>query len=387
MNKQSGYKIYAAFYRLFCLFPVRDRQVFLVMTHDASKEGNVGVVETYMKNLHKGYQFARLIRTDTYFTFEEPGNIHKSKVGKIIHALKKAFHFFIMDAYKMATSRYIFLDNMFLPMAYMKFRKNVRVVQLWHGTGTLKKLGQDVNEGQLKELEYRANQVTTDLIASGDKIAGIYQQSFAMPPEKIHVTGMPRTDILFNRGQQDKLLADFYQEYPACRGKKLILYAPTFRDQEKEHPRLMLDAKALQERLGENVVIGLRMHPFVARNIQIEASDGVVDFSSYPSLNTLLCAADVLITDYSSIFFEYVTFDRPIIFYAYDLQEFIGDGRGFYEDYQSFVPGEIALTEEEVFVALQKEDTFSDRRREFVVETYRYQDGKSMERLASLLEL
>ena len=388
MNKQLGYRIFAAFYKIFCLFPVDDCQVFLVMTHDASEEGNVGVVENYMKDLKKGYHFTRLIRTDTYFSYvDDAPDIPCSKIKKAGNALKKAVRFFVYDAYKMARSRYIFLDNMFLPMAYMKFRNKVRVVQLWHGTGTLKKLGQDVNEGELKDLEYRANQVTTDLIASADEIAGIYAKSFAMPKDKVKITGMPRTDILFDKEKQEESLRQFYKQYPICREKKMVLYAPTFRDKETEHPKLALDAEYLSERLGEEYVIGLRMHPFVARNITVPQTDRILDFSSYKSLNTLLFATDILITDYSSILFEYAVLDRPMLFYAYDLEDFIGDGRGFYKEYTSYVPGEVVKTMEELAEALAGEDHHQAKRQAFVRDTYRYTDGKSMERLADLLEL
>lgn len=386
MNKQTGYRIFAVIYKICCLFPVDDHQVFFVMTHDASAEGNVGVVENYMKGLQEGYHFTRLIRTDTYFSYvDDAPDKPCPKMKRIGNAVRKAVRFFLYDAYKMARSRYIFLDNMFLPMAYMKFRKKVRVVQLWHGTGTLKKLGQDVNEGELRDLEYRANQVTTDLIVSADEIAGIYAKSFAMSPDKVKITGMPRTDILFDKNRQKECLEEFYRQYPVCRDKKMILYAPTFRDEQKEHPKLELDAEYLSEKLGEGYVIGLRMHPFVARNIKITGAERILDFSSYKSLNTLLFATDILITDYSSILFEYAVLDRPMLFYAYDLDTFVGDGRGFYKDYTDCVPGAVVRTMEELAGELAGEDTYGEKRRAFVKAAYRYKDGKSMERLAELL--
>lgn len=386
MNKQTGYRIFAAIYKICCLFPVDDHQVFLVMTHDASAEGNVGVVEHYMRGLQKGYHFTRLVRTDTYFGYVDAAPDKPCpKAKKIGNAVRKAVRFFLYDAYKMARSRYIFLDNMFLPMAYMKFRKKVRVVQLWHGTGTLKKLGQDVNEGGLRKLEYRANQVTTDLIVNADGIAGIYAKSFAMPLKKVKITGMPRTDILFDTDRQKECLEEFYRQYPVCRGRKMILYAPTFRDEQKDYPELKLDAEYLSKRMGDGYVIGLRMHPFVARNIKIKGTERILDFSSYKSLNTLLFATDILITDYSSILFEYAVLDRPMLFYAYDLDTFVGDGRGFYKDYADYVPGAVVRTMEELADGLAGEDAYGKKRRAFVKDAYRYRDGKSMERLAELL--
>lgn len=384
MNKQLGYRIFACLYTVFSLLPPKKKQVFLVMTHDSSFEGNVGVVEQYLKDTKEGYRFARLVRTDTYFMYNDGAN----KFLRILHALGKAFRFFVTDACQMARSSYIFLDNTFLPMAYMKFRKQVRVVQLWHGTGTLKKLGQDVNEGALKQLENLANRNVTDLVVSSRYMEDIYGKSFAIPKDKIRRIGLPRTDIFFDEEKRKEHLEAFYQEFPMCRGKKLLLYAPTFRDNEKEKPALDPGIWELTKAVGEDTIIALRMHPFVAHNIKWEKLPAnVMNFSSYQSLNTLLFATSLLITDYSSIMFEYVVLNRPMVFYAYDLAEFSSQGRGFYQDYESYVPGPVAKDAKTLIAAVEAEDTWEDKRQKFVEEIYEYTDGASMERLADLLEI
>lgn len=380
--KELGYKIFAVLCRIFSIFPVNPKQVFLVMTHDAGPEGNVAVMRDYMVQLGEGYRFRELKREDTHF-------------GK---SLGKMWRFFVVDAYYLARSRYVFLDNMFLPMAFLRFRKEVSVVQMWHGTGVIKKIGADVNQGRLAELERRANQNNTHLIVSSETTKAIYGKSFSMKDEQVYITGMPRADVFFEKQYQTRALEQFYKEYPQLKDKRLVLYAPTFRDVQVEHPQLHLDVEKLAAQLPEDCVLGVRLHPFVARSYERQRKEGafrqVVDFSLYPSLNTLLFATSLLISDYSSIVFEYAALGRPMLFYAYDLEKFEQESRGFYWDYESYVPGPVVHREEdlkEVVADLLElpSDIYEEQYalEEFLRRTYQYQDCHASERLAKLLEI
>ena len=376
--KEFGYIIFSIFYRIFCIFPIQAKKIFLVMTHDAGPEGNMASMRDYIKEQDKEYEFVELHRQDTHF-------------GR---SLKKMWHFFIVDAFHFATSAYIFLDNMFLPMSYLKVRKKVKVVQMWHGTGVIKKIGADTNEGKLKELEYRANQNNTHLLVSSETTASIYQQSFSMPKEKVYISGMPRADVFFDEAYQQKALMAFYEEYPMCRDKKLILYAPTFRDSQVANPVIELDYNGLAKRLGEEYVIGLRLHPFVAKNRKMDANlpENVIDFSSYASLNSLLFATDVLISDYSSIIFEFSALRRPMLFFAYDLEEFSENGRGFYWDYEAYVPGAVVRNNEELQEQLcnilELEEVEEDKDyNAFLKDVYKYPDSNAKKRIFELLQL
>ena len=167
----------------------------------------------------------------------------------------------------------------------------------------------------------------------------------------------------------------------------MVLYAPTFRDQEVADPKVHLDVDKMAKELPEDYCLGLRLHPFVASRFHLEQDyDGkVVDFSSYDNLNTLLMATDLLISDYSSIIFEYCVFGRPMIFYAYDLDEFSDHGRGFYRDYKSYVPGPVVKTTDEILEVIRKKDYKLDRLQAFFEESYQYRDGKSSARLVNFL--
>ena len=348
------------------------------MTHDAGPEGNVAVMRDYIKEKDKEYQFIELHRIDTYFG----------------HSLAKMWHFFVVDAFHFATSAYVFLDNMFLPMGYMKMRKKTKVVQMWHGTGVIKKIGADTNTGKLKELEYRANQNNTHLLVSSPVTKAIYAQSFSMPQDKVYITGMPRTDAFFDTAYQQKAVNAFYEEYAQCRGRKIILYAPTFRDSQVANPVIELDYQKMAKELGEEYIIGLRLHPFVARNRRKDVSlpENVIDFSAYQSLHTLLFATDILVTDYSSIIFEFAALQKPMIFFAYDLQEFKKQGRGFYWDYETYVPGPVVQDTAQVIAGIRQlmEETPEEdakKRKAFVEDTYQYQDSNARQRIVELLHM
>lgn len=367
--KELGYRLFAMMYFLFRWFPIKKNSAFLIMTHDAGPEGNVAMVASYME---KHYQTSTvcLTRKDTEFSGEEK--------------LKSAVSFFFVKAWHMARAEYIFMDNAFLPMAYLRVRKGTKVVQLWHGTGTIKKFGQDANTGRLYEQEKRGNENIDYLIVNSEATRELYAGCFSVPLEKVKILGLPRTDLLFDKGALEERRADFFGQYPNLIGKKLVLYAPTFRDQEADEPKVYLDVDKMARDLSDEYVIGLRLHPFVAsRFVMTEDYQGkVVNFSSYDNLNTLLMATDILITDYSSIIFEYCVLGRPMLFFACDLEEFSDHGRGFYRDYKEYVPGPVLETTEELIEVIKKEDYKLHKLQSFFEESYLYTDGESSKRVA-----
>ena len=370
--KRLGYLLFAVMFYICRIFPIKENCFFLMMTHDPSKEGNIGAIRCYLEESQNQYEFVSLTREQEHFR------------GKAV--IKRLFVFFFKKPYEMATSHYILMDNVFLPMAYMKFSKKVKVVQLWHGTGTIKKFGQHVNQGTLGQLEKKANQCITHLIVNGEDTKELYQGCFGVTKDKVYVTGLPRTDLLFQEEKKEKALKQFYQQFPQYQDKKIILYAPTFRDSELEHPRIPFQGECLLEGLGEEYILGLRLHPHVANRLnQSVLSERVVNFSNYPDLNSLLFAADILITDYSSIIFEFCALQKPMIFYAYDLDEFSENGRGFYHPYKEYVPGPVAENEEELRECLRLKEFDKEKVNAFFHKSYAYEDGGATKRVVDLL--
>ena len=374
--KKVGYGLFALIYYLCCIVPRKKNKVFCIMTHDASDSSNVGVVVKALQQ--KGGYYFHMLRKD------ERDQV--TKQGKLLGMLS----FFFLKPYHMATASYILQDNVFLPMAYIRFPKSVKVVQLWHGTGTIKKFGQSVNEGELGELEKAADQTITHLIVNGKATREIYKEAFGVEDSNVYELGLPRTDILFHEESCNQLKQEFYGKYPELKGKRLVLYAPTFRDQEVTNPKLAFDLEALVQSLPEDMYLGLKLHPFVARSftgieLPKQLKDKVYDLSFETDTNQLLIVADILITDYSSIIFEYCVLRKPMLFYAYDYDEFKQHQRGFYEDYESFVPGDIVYTQKELMERLNTDCYDLSRIDEFIQEQYRYLDGRATERLLKVV--
>lgn len=362
MKKKIGYWLYAVFFHLFRLFPVKKKKVFCIMTHDGSKGSSVGVVVEALKKQDDFYDFYYMKKKDRE------------------NALKAFVSFFLIKPYHMATSAYILMDNAFLPMAYLHFSKEAKVVQLWHGTGTIKKFGQDVNQGELKKLEYKANQRITHLIVNSEYTKRQFAKAFGVKEEKVFVFGLPRTDELFSEQTKQRKQAQFYQQYPKLKGKRLVLYAPTFRDTEVRHPKMELDIAYLERHTEEDTVYLIKLHPFVAANYKWEDSLRCINVSAYQDINTLLFVSDVLITDYSSIIFEYCVLEKPMIFFAYDLETFSQQGRGFYEPYENYVPGPVVKDTKEVARLLSHEHLSIQQVKAFKEKSFSYLDGCSMKR-------
>lgn len=367
--KKIGYLIFAVFFSFFRLFPRKKNKVFCIMTHDGSDGSSVGVVVQALKQRNEKYEFHYLKKAE------------RESVKQ--HKLTQFLSFFLVKPYHLATSSVVMLDNVFLPMAYLKFAKDVKVVQLWHGTGTIKKFGQDVNTGELKELEKRANSTITHLVVNSEYTKEQYSHAFGLEKSRIFSWGLPRTDEMFSEEITKKKTEHFYQKFPELKDKKLVLYAPTFRDDEVNEPKLCLDLEKLMKETDSNTVYLLKLHPFVAANFNIEgiSSERVKNVSFYQDINTLLMVSDVLITDYSSIIFEYCVLEKPIIFYAYDLEKFSKQGRGFYEPYKEYVPGPIARTTEDIIQILNKNSYDFERIVLFKKKSYQYLDGQAINRL------
>lgn len=368
MIKKLGYYLFAGFFCLFRLLPVQKNKVFMVATHDAGEEGNIGIVAARIRE--------RMPSVKMVFLTGEDG-------------IRRPFSFFFGKSYHMATAATIFLDNEFMPMAYTPISDKVKVVQLWHGTGTIKKFGQDSDKGEVARLAHRANERITHLIVNSEMTKRQYASAFNMPQERIHILGLPRTDFVLD---EDKIAASrekFYEKYPELREKRCTLYAPTFRDDETETPQIALDLEHFVGQMQEDEVLLLRLHPHVAarfpQEVLASCEAKVYNMSEYEGATSLLAVSECLITDYSSIVFEYCLLGKPIIFYAYDLQEFEQQGRSFYEDYERFVPGPIAKTQDELEELWQQRKQENGVVSDFCDRMFAYLDKNATNRLLKLI--
>src|SRR5699024_10217831 len=278
----------------------------------------------------------------------------------------------VKSIYHLATSRFVFVDNYFGFLAAVRFRAGVECIQLWHAAGAIKQFG-------LKDpsIEYRTERARRrfkkvydrfdHVVVGSEKMARIFKESFGLSNERMLRTGLPRTDFYDDARDMERVATELQRAYPAIRDKKVMLYAPTFRDNALKSTELELDIGTLYRALGDEYVLLLRLHPAIQGNFNNAYPDFVIDVTDYPDIHHLLVVTDLLITDYSSIPFEFSLLGRPMIFFAYDLEEY-EESRGFTADYEGMVPGPIVKTTDELISVVKSGDFHLDEVQEFARE-------------------
>jgi CDP-ribitol ribitolphosphotransferase len=269
----------------------------------------------------------------------------------------------------------------------MKFKPENVIVQLWHAPGASKKFGGSVDI-ESRDILGKISDNTDYLIVTSKNIIDYYSEAFQMPKDKIKALGLPRMDYYFENHDLDKLKAEFSQKYNVSRDKKIILYAPTFRDEEKFNNVFdYLDLDKFNERLGDEYVLALRLHPKIKNfyNDDIVSEGKYVDVSDFESEQELMLISDILITDYSSIMIEYSVLDKPTLFFTYDLEEYLANERGFYYDFKTTVPGPIVYTSQELIDVIKNDEFDKSRISQFVKTQFDEIDGHSSERIVDYL--
>lgn len=362
------------FFSLFSLFPQKKKTVFVSSFGD-----NVMFVFEKVINL----------ADDQIVILQVPG----TKGTFTPDARTKVLYFdmfrrpltFLRGIYHLATCRVVFIDNYYGFLAATPFGENVICVQLWHANGAVKRFGlKDPSIHFRSRRAYKRFKSVYSrfhrIVAGSEKMAKVFQQAFDVNDDVILRTGVPRTDLFFDDEKKEEMVHRLRQQYPLIKGKQVILYAPTFRDSQLKNYSIQLNIKKLYEALHDQYALLLRLHPAVMNQYENNYPDFVIDGSEYPDVNHLLLIADYLITDYSSIPFEFSLLGKPMIFYAYDLEDY-AETRGFWEDYETFVPGPIAKNTDELIHLLKHHSFDPAVIQKFSKEWNEYNDGHASEKL------
>ena len=259
------------------------------------------------------------------------------------------------------------------------------IVQLWHASGAFKHFGKDAGNKLIArdKLYHRDYDLVT---VSAEGIRKIYADCFQIPEDKVKATGVARTDLLFDESCIEEALRRVYLKHPELKGKDLILYAPTFRDvpgSDRSRFTPDLNFKALSEELGENMVFVLCPHPVMTERIIKEDLNNVIEIRDVTT-SDMMFAASLLVTDYSSVIFEFALMGKPMVFYCYDYDTY---ERDFYLDMDRDLPGPLLKTQEELYEYIGKGAyTVSDGFAAFCDKYMGACDGHSTERIARLID-
>ena len=375
-------KIFAGCFNFFRKWKVKKNQITLIEKLNTGGTGSLFEIKNECEKRGLPFHFNIITHADYEVSPRNLGGLIK---------------LFTVKAFKMATSSHIFLNDNFLPLGYMKLSDETKIVQLWHGMGSFKKFGgsSETDPAVLKELK-AATKNTNHILASSEHIRDNYAEAFMAPKEKVICIGCPQVDYFFREHDIDAWKRELYEKYPEMKGKKLVLYAPTFRGDEERDKKLLesFDFETFQKELGEEYFLMVRLHP------QIQSAtvpDTVANMTDYPNVRKLLCMTDILIADYSSIAVEYSLLNRPIILYAFDKEWYLSEDRGFYFDYEKTAPGPIVENMQDLIDCIKNKqwdiakvekfahlhnDYFDDKSAKRVVDYY-FGNGKKLPNSAS----
>ena len=388
--KQIGKKvikgIVLAYYRLMILLcPVNPKVIVFESNLGRNYTGNPRSIYEEMVGLglDESYQ--------CYFILEDlrikiPGNCKKIK--------RNRFYYF----YILAIAGIIVSDSR-IPMYIVK-RKKTTYIQTWHGT-PLKKLALDMEDVsmagessiELYKQNFEKNTSRWDYLISQNQYSSeIFRRAFRFHKEILEI-GYPRNDILFQKNDVASII-ELKKELKLPLDKKIILYAPTWRDDEyyglgKYKFTSKLDFQLAKEQLSEEYVFIVKYHYLVQDQIDWSEYKGFVyAFDKTYDISTLYLVADMLITDYSSVMFDYSILSRPMFFFAYDLEKYKNQLRGFYFDIMSEVPGPIVTTTAELLNEIQnyKPEAYLDKYQAFQLKFNHADCGMASRRVVELIQ-
>lgn len=258
----------------------------------------------------------------------------------------------------LAKAKYVFVDD-FYPLIYpIKLKKGKKLIQLWHAMGAFKTVGyaRAGKKGGPNGYTFTHRNYTGTIVSS-ESIRKDYSLAFGMDVEKVHALGIPRTDIFFDDKYKKETKRNLYKRYPKLKGKKVLLFAPTFRGNGKNGAYYdfdKIDFQRLQDELGDDYVCIIKLHPFIknAPDFDFENNEFYLDLTSEREINNLLFVTDILITDYSSVIFEYSFFRKPLIFFTPDFDEYT-KSRDFFYSFDKYNYGVRADTMDELIECIK----------------------------------
>ncbi|MEV8535142.1 bifunctional glycosyltransferase family 2 protein/CDP-glycerol:glycerophosphate glycerophosphotransferase [Streptomyces sp. NPDC051211] len=282
------------------------------------------------------------------------------------------------------------IDNQGFPLALAK-RPGTTYIQTWHGSALkrmgfheprTKALGQD---GQAK-FQKAVDRFDHFLIRS-EHDARTLAKGFRLRDEVLLRTGYPRNDALVaaHRAETDsgeRVRGPLAADLGIDPEKKVLLYAPTFRaaaDGSVEGFEFPFDVEEFAEQLGDRFTLLVRTHYLNSVTLPPSVAGRVIDVSKHHDITPLLALADGLITDYSSVMFDYAVLDRPMLFFAYDYEAYATDIRGTYFDLKEKAPGPVVATADELLQAIaafeEADAKYADARQRFLAEFGEYDRG------------
>lgn len=282
----------------------------------------------------------------------------------------------IIQVYHVNTSKVVILDYNNFVVSHFK-KKYVQVIQVWHASGAIKKFGNDIKrEYPIRNYNY--------VLSTSTYWKKIYSKAFNVAEENVLPLGIPRTDNLFSSKKLAKYKKDIFNKYPNIKGKKIVLYAPTFRgDPINDVFYQPINLDYIREQLGDEYVVIYKLHPWL-QDRELSKDNNIINGKG-DGIRKLFAITDFLICDYSAVIFDFSILCKPMVFFAPDLEEYKSE-RGMYEEYEEIMPGPICRTEDEVIESIKKNKFNLSDINKFKNKYFDYQDGMATERVSNFIK-
>lgn len=361
---------------LFWIYPVKKEKVFLLNELSHTYGDSLKYIHKYLKsNGDNKYKFVFSIKKG----YEAPNDVIVVRPGSF-------------DYFKEILSSGIIITNAG-GISYLPKRKKQKIINTWHGGGPYKKTSIDVYDNYWYKKEVKMNCDNIDYILSSCRYFTEKEaHSMGFEAERCVPAGLPRNDILFKKHQE--IVRKVRDYYSIPEDKKFILYAPTFRSSSNQSTSKMISnyididvdllLSALKTRFGSEWICGIRLHPKLA-DIDMSKMD-VINCTIYPDMQELLCCADAIITDYSSLMWDYSFTYRPVFLYAPDIEQYEKE-RGFYMPVSEW-PYPIAHNNEEMRKNILNfdEELYIKRVKEHHIASGSFETGSSCAKVLELME-
>lgn len=320
---------------LVTLKPIDDHKCVIVSSRNNRLEGNLHFIYRELLSEFEGVKI--------HFVYT------KNKMN--LNLFKEIFLF--------SDAKYLILDDYFLSIYLIKPKKNMKIIQLWHAAGALKKFGHSTigtrfgpNRNYLKVIPIHSNY--THVYVSSQNIVPYYAEAFNMSEDNIYPLGIPRTDLFFKENEKNEIISSLYNDYPELKkcSKVKILIAPTYRakgpykESEIDFIKILKD---ISRKINNNVKILFKPHPYVETH-QLDELRNLTNIFLVDNkyfINEWMLISDAFITDYSSSVFEFSLLHKPICHFVPDIKEYTKN-RGFYQQLEEVSDGKIIENKEEL---------------------------------------
>ena len=286
---------------------------------------------------------------------------------------------------KLARADYVFIDDHAPFLDWFVLNKDTTLVQLWHAGAGFKSSGYS-RWGHLGSPgPYNCHRQYTYGIAGSKKIRHFFSEVWGINDSMVLPTGMPRMDEYLDKEYQHQKKRELYNQFPMCKEKKVILFAPTYRGNNQAqagYPYHMINFSELYDVCRDKYMVLFKMHPWVKEPVPIPDAfkKQFIDVSKYPNINDLFYITDLLITDYSSNIFEYSLMGKPMLFFAFDYAAY-SFTRGFHRNYREAAPGKVCDTFASLIEAIKNENFESEKVEKYVKQHFDYFDTHAADRV------